>query len=82
MQGTAADLIKVAMVRIRKRLIDGRFRARMILQVHDELVFEAPETEIDRLAPLVRGEMEGALDLVVPIAVELGTGRDWLEAHE
>ena len=70
------------MVRIRKRLLDGLFRARMILQVHDELVFEAPEAEIDRLAPLVRGEMEGALDLVVPIAVELGTGRDWLEAHE
>ncbi|MCK6459378.1 MAG: DNA polymerase I [Planctomycetes bacterium] len=81
-QGTAADLIKVAMVRIRRRLIDERFRARMILQVHDELVFEAPEGEIDRLAPLVRGEMEGALDLDVPIVAEMGTGRDWLEAHE
>jgi DNA polymerase-1 len=81
-QGTAADLIKVAMVRIRKRLLDGGFRAQMILQVHDELVFEAPEGEIDRLAPLVRGEMEGALDLKVPIVAELGTGRDWLLAHE
>lgn len=81
-QGTAADLIKVAMVRIRERLRKERFRARMILQVHDELVFEAPGEEIDRLAPLVRGEMEGALELGVPIVAEMGTGRDWLEAHE
>jgi DNA polymerase-1 len=81
-QGTAADLIKVAMVRIHRRLEGEGFRARMILTVHDELVFEAPEGEIDRLAPLVRGEMEGALDLDVPIVAELGTGRDWLEAHE
>jgi len=81
-QGTAADLIKVAMVRIRARLLSAKSRARMILQVHDELVFEAPEEEIDRLAPLVRGEMEGALDLKVPIVVDMGTGRDWLEAHE
>lgn len=81
-QGTAADLIKVAMVRIRERLRSVRSSARMILQVHDELVFEAPEGEIDRLAPLVRREMEGALDLNVPIVVDLGTGRDWLAAHE
>jgi DNA polymerase-1 len=81
-QGTAADLIKVAMVKIWKRLGKERFRAKMILQVHDELVFEAPEEEIDRLAPLVRGEMEGALALDVPIVADLGTGRDWLEAHE
>jgi len=80
-QGTAADLIKVAMVRIRRRLRGESLRAQMILQVHDELVFEAPEEEIDRLAPLVRGEMEGALELKVPIVVDLGTGRDWLEAH-
>ncbi|MCI0636985.1 MAG: DNA polymerase [Actinobacteria bacterium] len=50
--------------------------------MHDELVFEAPEEEIDRLAPLVRREMEGALDLRVPVVVDLGAGRDWLEAHE
>jgi DNA polymerase-1 len=81
-QGTAADLIKVAMVRIRRRLLDEGFRARMILQVHDELVFEAPDGEIDRLVPLVRGEMEGALALKVPIVAELGTGRTWLDAHE
>jgi len=81
-QGTAADLIKVAMVKIRERLARERFRAKMILQVHDELVFEAPAEEIDRLAPLVRGEMEGALALDVPIVADLGTGRDWLEAHE
>ncbi|HEX5137811.1 MAG TPA: DNA polymerase I [Planctomycetota bacterium] len=81
-QGTAADLIKVAMVKIHARLARERFRARMILQVHDELVFEAPAEEIDRLAPLVRGEMEGALALDVPIVADLGVGRDWLEAHE
>jgi DNA polymerase-1 len=80
-QGTAADLIKVAMVGIHRRLRAEGFAARMILQVHDELVFEAPEGEIDRLAPLVRREMEGALELQVPIVADVGTGRTWLDAH-
>jgi DNA polymerase-1 len=73
-------MIKVAMIRIARRLRDG-FAGRMILQVHDELVFEAPEAEIDPLAALVREEMEGALDLKVPIVAEVGVGDNWLEAH-
>ena len=80
-QGTAADLIKVAMIRIARRLKKDRFEARMILQVHDELVFEAPDAEVDKLAALVKREMEGALDLRVPIVAGIGTGKDWLAAH-
>ena len=79
-QGTAADLIKVAMIRIARRLRDG-FLAKMILQVHDELVFEAPVAEVEPLKALVREEMEGALDLKVPIVAEVGVGDNWLEAH-
>jgi len=80
-QGTAADLIKVAMVRIHRRMREEGFKARMILQVHDELVFEAPAEEIDRLGDMVCKEMEGAMDLRVPIVAELGVGDNWLEAH-
>ncbi|MHC4818967.1 MAG: DNA polymerase, partial [Planctomycetota bacterium] len=79
-QGTAADLIKVAMIRIARRLRDG-FSAEMILQVHDELVFEAPLAEVEPLTALVREEMEGALELKVPIVAEVGVGFNWLEAH-
>jgi len=80
-QGTAADLIKVAMIRIHKRLQDEGFKTRMILQVHDELVFEAPDSEVATASALVRGEMEGALDLRVPLVAEVGVGSNWLEAH-
>jgi len=80
-QGTAADLIKVAMIRIHARLRDEGFSTRMILQVHDELVFEAPEEEWERAGALVRSEMEGALDLRVPLVAEVGIGDNWLEAH-
>jgi DNA polymerase-1 len=80
-QGTAADLIKVAMIRIDRRLRDEGLAARMIIQVHDELVLEVPEDERDRVRRLVREEMEGALELTVPIVVDIGEGRNWLEAH-
>ncbi len=80
-QGTAADLIKTAMVRIHARLRAGRLDARMILQVHDELVFDAPAAEVPELLALVRTEMEGALSLSVPLRVDTGVGADWLEAH-
>jgi DNA polymerase-1 len=80
-QGTAADLIKVAMIRVDRRLATERFRARMLLQVHDELVFEAPPDEVERLTAMVRAEMSGALDLSVPIVVDVGTGPSWAEAH-
>ncbi|MHC4958303.1 MAG: DNA polymerase I [Planctomycetota bacterium] len=81
LQGTAADLIKIAMVRIQRRLADEKLGARMLLQVHDELVFEAPAAEIEQLSGLVRSEMEGALELRVPLVAEVGTGENWLEAH-
>ncbi len=81
-QGTAADLIKVAMVRIARRMETDGFAAGMLLTVHDELVFEAPRGEEDALESIVREEMEGALDLDVPLVVDAGWGRTWLDAHE
>ena len=80
-QGTAADLIKVAMVRIFRRLAGEGLAAAMIMQVHDELVFEVPLAERERVNALVREEMEGVLKLAVPLRVEIGAGRNWDEAH-
>ncbi len=80
-QGTAADLIKQAMVAIDADLRQGRARGRMILQVHDELVFEVPNAEVEPLTELVRHEMEAALPLSVPVVVDVGVGRNWAEAH-
>ncbi len=76
-QGTAADIIKIAMVDIWREIKRRDLRSRMLLQVHDELVFEAPKEEIDELSVLVRERMMGALDLVVPLAVELHVGCSW-----
>ncbi|HZW31545.1 MAG TPA: DNA polymerase I [Isosphaeraceae bacterium] len=78
-QGSAADLIKRAMIRIDQELRDRRCHARMLLQLHDELVFEAPAEEIPTLAELVRRQMTAALDLNVPLKVDLATGINWLE---
>ncbi len=80
-QGTAADLIKIAMVKIFRRLSEEGFSAAMIMQVHDELVFEAPVPELENLTALVRQEMEGALALSVPLKVEIAAGKNWDEAH-
>ncbi|MGE5300814.1 MAG: DNA polymerase I [Acidobacteriota bacterium] len=80
-QGTAADIIKLAMINISGRLKRESLKARMILQVHDELLFELPENELDKVKDLVRDEMEGALPLAVPVKVEIGHGRNWAEAH-
>ncbi len=80
-QGTAADLIKLAMINIQARLAREGLKSKMILQVHDELVFEAPDQELERMKTLVREEMEGALTLSVPIKVDVGTGKNWDEAH-
>jgi DNA polymerase-1 len=80
-QGTAADLIKAAMVRIQRRISEEGLAAHMIMQVHDELVFEVPLSERDRLTALVRDEMEGVLKLDVPLRVEVGAGKNWDEAH-
>ncbi len=78
-QGSAADLIKIAMIRIQRALAQEGLRTRMLLQVHDELVFEAPPDELDAISPLVRGAMEGAATLSVPLVVDLGIGDNWLD---
>jgi DNA polymerase-1 len=80
-QGTAADLIKVAMVRISDRLRRESWKSKLILQIHDELVFETPDGEVDRLTGMVRREMEGAISLSVPVRVDVGVGSNWFEAH-
>ena len=81
-QGSAADLIKVAMINIRDAMRQGGFKSQMILQVHDELVFDVRKDELDRLKPLVMDKMTNALpNLKVPILVEIGVGENWLEAH-
>jgi len=80
-QGTAADLIKMAMIKIHTRLKRENFMTKMLLQVHDELVFEVPEEEIDIISPIVREEMEEIYRLNVPLKVDIKAGRNWDEAH-
>jgi DNA polymerase I len=80
-QGTAADMIKLAMIRIHHALAKRKSSAMMLLQVHDELVFEVAKAEVEELSALVIREMQEALPLRVPIKVEVGTGANWLEAH-
>jgi DNA polymerase I len=80
-QGGAAEVIKRAMVRLPKALRDSGLKGRMLLQVHDELVFEVPEAEVEATGALVRRVMEGVTTLRVPLAVEVGHGRSWAEAH-
>jgi DNA polymerase-1 len=81
-QGSAADLIKVAMLNIFRRLRDKKFKARMLMQIHDELVFEAPPDELQDAAKLVAHEMTTALKLEVPLRVDLAAGLNWLEVEE
>ncbi len=76
-QGTAADIVKIAMIRLAERLEAGGFRARMLLQVHDELLLEVPRDELDRLVPVLRETMESALPLSVPLTVDVKAGDDW-----
>lgn len=80
-QGTAADMIKLAMIKIYYELGKKKFKSKMVLQVHDELVFDAHKDEIDDLIPLVKSLMEESLPLNVPIAVDTGVGDNWLDAH-
>jgi DNA polymerase I len=81
LQGSAADIIKVAMIRLHGRLCEQLPQARLILQVHDELVVEAPAAQAHRAAEIVRHEMEQAVRLHVPLTVDIGTGQNWFEAH-
>ena len=80
-QGSAADIIKIAMLRIYDKMREQQFKAQMLLQVHDELVFECPKSELDALTKLVKTEMENAYKLHVPLTVDIGVGHNWLEAH-
>lgn len=81
LQGTAADIIKVAMIRIQNRLEELRLSTRMIMQVHDELVFEVPEHELQQTVPVIRNEMESVMELAVALKVSIHTGNNWAEAH-
>nr|WP_299383250.1 DNA polymerase I [Allomuricauda sp.] len=80
-QGSAADIIKIAMINIHQRLTEGGYKTKMLLQVHDELVFDAYKPELDEVKELIKTEMENAYELAVPLDVEVGMGDNWLEAH-
>lgn len=80
-QGSAADIIKIAMINIHKKLSDGDYKTKMLLQVHDELVFDVYKPELEELKVLIKSEMENAYKMAVPLDVDLGIGKDWLEAH-
>lgn len=80
-QGTAADIIKMAMNRVDLRLRNAGLRSRMVLQIHDELVFEAPESEVAELMGIIKQEMENVITLSIPLTVECNYGKNWLEAH-
>jgi DNA polymerase-1 len=80
-QGSAADLIKLAMVRVDAAIKAAGLKAQMVLQIHDELVFDVPLAEVDALKEIVRREMSGAYDFGVPLEVGIGSGKNWLEAH-
>lgn len=80
-QGTAADIIKLAMVNVQKRLSAEGMKSRLILQVHDELIVECPEGEADKAAEILRQEMENAVSLAVPLTVDVHAGHSWAEAH-
>ncbi|TLF44266.1 DNA polymerase I [Maribacter aurantiacus] len=80
-QGSAADIIKIAMINIHKKLIEGGYKSKMLLQVHDELVFDIYKPELETLKQVIKSEMENAYELAVPLDVELGMGENWLVAH-
>ena len=80
-QGSAADIIKIAMINIHKKLTSGNWKSKMLLQVHDELVFDVHNSELEKIQPIIKHEMENAFQLAVPLEVEMGFGKDWLEAH-
>jgi DNA polymerase-1 len=80
-QGSAADIIKLAMIAIQKKLDEEQWKSKMLLQVHDELVFDVPLNELESLKTMVKTEMENAFSLPVPLVVDIGIGKNWLEAH-
>ena len=80
-QGSAADVIKLAMIKIDEKLEEQNLKTKMLLQVHDELLFEAPVEEVEIAKTLIKTEMESAFETKVPLLVEVGVGNNWLEAH-
>jgi DNA polymerase-1 len=80
-QGTAADLIKLAMVRVDRAIKAAGLKAKMVLQIHDELLFDVPVDEVERVKEIAVREMSTAMDVGVPLEVSVGVGRNWLEAH-
>ena len=80
-QGSAADIIKIAMINIHKKLSEGNYKTKMLLQVHDELVFDCYQPELEEMKLLIKTEMENAYQMAVPLDVEVGIGENWLEAH-
>ncbi|MEQ6123722.1 DNA polymerase I [Pseudotenacibaculum sp. MALMAid0570] len=80
-QGSAADIIKLAMINIHNRFEKEQFKSKMLLQVHDELVFDAHKDELETIKPIIKHEMENAFKMAVPLDVEMGIGENWLEAH-
>ena len=80
-QGSAADIIKIAMINIYKKLSSENWKSKMLLQVHDELVFDVHNSELEKIQPMIKHKMENAFKMAVPLEVEIGLGKDWLEAH-
>ena len=80
-QGAAADIIKIAMIDVQEAIFNANLNSKMLLQVHDELVFDVDITELEKIKLLIKEKMEKAVKLSVPLDVDLGTGKNWLEAH-
>ncbi|MCF8319679.1 MAG: DNA polymerase I [Flavobacterium sp.] len=80
-QGSAADIIKIAMINIHEKLTSENWKSKMLLQVHDELVFDVHHSELEKIKPMIKQEMENAFNINVPLIVEIGEGKDWLAAH-
>ena len=80
-QGSAADMIKIAMINIYREMNEQKLEAKMTMQVHDELVFDVPINEVEKIKPIIENGMRNAIKMEVPIVVEIGTGKNWLEAH-
>ena len=81
-QGTSADIIKLAMVAIDRRMREAGLQAMMVLQIHDELLFELPPDELETLRKIVVEEMENVVELSVPLTVECSYGKNWIESHQ
>ena len=80
-QGTAADMLKLAMIKVHQVLDKHQLQTKMLLTVHDELVFDMPKNEEEKVKPLISQAMQNALPMSVPIVVEMGVGENWLKAH-